>query len=393
VSGATSASFTYDGDGNRVKSVMGGVTTYYVGNYFEWTGSTSTMIKYYYAGSQRVAMRQGSSTLFYLSGDHLGSTSLTTNSSGGKVAELRYHPWGGTRFSSGTTPTSYQFTGQRNDSSIGLYFYNARYYDPALGRFIQADTIVPSPGNPQSLNRYSYVLNAPLRYTDPTGHYWCPAGSIHCIDDTPSPRSPSPDPNTRYYYSEKQGWFDRSHIGTGKPKDIIQQVKQFIADGGGVVSILQDVRAGPITLIYQGRYQISGEARPEDAIGIAYGIYQDWSHRFEAWEGTMAFGRGKNTSFAVEDLPSHHIGFYTAAYHVSVSDVLAALGGVEGTNAEPPRNVKNHTFEPVVKNTEGQYERVPWPSWMTVTPIGSGQNTWTFVDDRCQGKFCFLSGW
>jgi len=51
-----------------------------------------------------------------------------------------------------------------------LYFYNARYYDSALGRFIQADTIVPSPANPQSLNRYSYVLNSPLRYTDPTGH-------------------------------------------------------------------------------------------------------------------------------------------------------------------------------------------------------------------------------
>ncbi len=64
---------------------MGGVTTYYVGNYYEWTGSTSSMIKYYYAGSQRVTMRQGSSTLYFLLGDHLGSTSI----SGGKVAELR----------------------------------------------------------------------------------------------------------------------------------------------------------------------------------------------------------------------------------------------------------------------------------------------------------------
>jgi RHS repeat-associated protein len=57
------------------------------------------------------------------------------------------------------------------DSSTGLYFYNARYYDPALGRFIQPDSIVPEPGNPQSFNRYSYVLNNPLRYTDPTGFF------------------------------------------------------------------------------------------------------------------------------------------------------------------------------------------------------------------------------
>jgi len=53
---------------------------------------------------------------------------------------------------------------------MGLYFYEARYYDAALGRFISADTIVPDPNNPQSLNRYSYVLNNPLRYTDPTGN-------------------------------------------------------------------------------------------------------------------------------------------------------------------------------------------------------------------------------
>ncbi|RLD97622.1 MAG: hypothetical protein DRI92_05310, partial [Aquificota bacterium] len=64
-----------------------------------------------------------------------------------------------------------RFTGQREDATIGLYFYNARYYDPALGRFISADTVVPNLGNPQSLNRYSYVLGNPLKYTDPTGYF------------------------------------------------------------------------------------------------------------------------------------------------------------------------------------------------------------------------------
>ena len=72
--------------------------------------------------------------------------------------------------------TSLRFTGQREDDTIGLYFYNARYYNPALGRFSQPDTIVPNPGNPGSLNRYSYVLNNPLRYTDPTGHRECTYG-------------------------------------------------------------------------------------------------------------------------------------------------------------------------------------------------------------------------
>ncbi len=106
------------------------------------------MIKYYYAGGQRVAMRVGSNALSYLLGDHLGSTAKTYNTATGATTELRYYPWGGTRFSSGVTPTARRFTGQIEDAAIGLYFYNARYYDPALGRFIQADTLVPSPANP-----------------------------------------------------------------------------------------------------------------------------------------------------------------------------------------------------------------------------------------------------
>src|SRR5512145_1539367 len=147
---------------------MGGVTTIYIGNHFEWTGNTSTMVKYYYAGGQRVAMRKGTGAVTYLFGDHLGSTAKTyVNST--TTTEQRYFPWGGTRY--GSSPTAFQYTGQRNDSSIGLYFYNARYYDPALGRFVQADTIVPDPGNPQMLNRYSYTLNNPLKYVDPTGHF------------------------------------------------------------------------------------------------------------------------------------------------------------------------------------------------------------------------------
>ena len=125
--------------------------------------------KYYDAGGQRVAMREAETVSFLLS-DHLNSTAVTANSSGAEAGKLLYKPWGETRYSSGATPTSYRFTGQREDVTIGLYFYNSRYYDPVLGRFTQPDTIIPEPGNPQSLNRYAYVLNNPLRYTDPSGN-------------------------------------------------------------------------------------------------------------------------------------------------------------------------------------------------------------------------------
>ena len=97
--------------------------------------------------------------------DDLGGTNVTANGTNGtELGRVLYKPWGETRFSTGTTPTSWRFTGQREDCrrrTIGLYFYNARYLDPQLGRFVQPDAIVPEPGNPQALNRYSYVLNNP----------------------------------------------------------------------------------------------------------------------------------------------------------------------------------------------------------------------------------------
>jgi RHS repeat-associated protein len=138
-----------------------------VGGHYEVQGSTTR--KYYYLGAQRVAMLENS-TVYYVLGDHLGSTSLIVNSTGGLYGENRYKAFGETRYTSGTIPTTFGFTGQRQESGLGLYFYNARWYDPVLGRFVQADTVVPQLYDPQALNRFSYSYNDPLKYIDPTGH-------------------------------------------------------------------------------------------------------------------------------------------------------------------------------------------------------------------------------
>ncbi len=74
------------------------------------------------------------------------------------------------RTTEGALPTDYTFTGQKLDASAGLLYYGARYYDAAIGRFAQPDSIVPHPYDPQSLNRYTYADNNPVRYLDPTGH-------------------------------------------------------------------------------------------------------------------------------------------------------------------------------------------------------------------------------
>ena len=183
VSGSATAAFVYDGDGARVKSVMDGATTIFVGSHYEKVGTSVT--KYYMAGASRVAMRKDG-TLSFLLADHLGSSSISTDASGNRTSELRYKAWGETRFSFGTMPTKYTFTGQyayTDDPStpgsegFGLMYYGARWFDPSIGRFTSPDTIVPTgTQGTQAWDRYAYVNNNPVRYTDPTGHDitgWC----------------------------------------------------------------------------------------------------------------------------------------------------------------------------------------------------------------------------
>ncbi len=180
------ATFVYDGDGRRVKAVENGVTTLFIGAHYEVKGSEIT--KYYFAGMQRIAMRKytipQNSTLTYLLGDHLGSTSLAVDSVTGETVETRYKPWGEVRYTTAnkTLPTRYTFTGQFSyvsdeatdlgSAGFGLLFYNARWVDPVLGRFAQADSIVPD--GVQGLDRYAYGLNNPVRYNDPSGHWPIP---------------------------------------------------------------------------------------------------------------------------------------------------------------------------------------------------------------------------
>ena len=122
VSGAATASFSYDADGNRVKSVLNGETVIYVGNLYEKkvVGSTTTHTKYYYFGGRRIAMRVAG-TLYWMLSDHLGSTTVTADgATGARTAELWYKPWGESRGAAfGATSTARRFTGQVLDSVAG----------------------------------------------------------------------------------------------------------------------------------------------------------------------------------------------------------------------------------------------------------------------------------
>ena len=140
----------------------------------EVDGTTTTIKKTYSAGSTSIAVRTiingTEDTLNWLLSDHLGSASITTTADGTWFSELRYSAFGETRYSSGITSTDYRYTGQLEQADLNLYYYNARFYDPALGRFVQSDTVIPDFYNIQDWDRYAYVRNNPLIYTDPNGH-------------------------------------------------------------------------------------------------------------------------------------------------------------------------------------------------------------------------------
>jgi RHS repeat-associated protein len=175
--GSTNASFVYAADGSRTVGTVDGVTTVYIGGIYEWQAGASTA---YYAGPDGpVAFRRsGYATdngVYYLLRDHLGSSSVIVDGSGQAVKRAFYYPFGGNRGSAFSDLTRKRFTGQYHEEGLpggeGLSYYNARWYDAQLGRFVSADTIVPNAASPQDLNRLAYALNNPLRFSDPTGHY------------------------------------------------------------------------------------------------------------------------------------------------------------------------------------------------------------------------------
>jgi RHS repeat-associated protein len=159
--------FVYDGNGQRVKKISALGTRIYIDKLYECIGGSCG--KYIFAGQTRIALKNSRGT-FYYHGDHQGSTVAATDAGANRVDVIGYHPYGGVLSETGSENVIHKYTGQELDTETGLYNYVARLYDPEAGRFMSADTIVPDYTNPQSLNRYSYVLNNPLGYVDPTGH-------------------------------------------------------------------------------------------------------------------------------------------------------------------------------------------------------------------------------
>jgi RHS repeat-associated protein len=197
IAGANGYTYTYDGDGNRVTKSNGTTGTLYwymtPGIVGESDLAGNTTSEYVFFGGERVARKDfpGNAISYYFS-DHLKTASVITDATGNIKAESDYYPWGGELQFTSSDSNHYKFTGKERDTETGLDYFGARYYSNGLGRWVSADwssTPVPVPyanlTDPQSLNLYGYVRNAPSSEADLDGHFWqqlknAVFGAAHC---------------------------------------------------------------------------------------------------------------------------------------------------------------------------------------------------------------------
>lgn len=186
--GGQTQSWLYDPERNRYKLTATGRTTWYInpsvhqGGHYERTQYTSGTVEHrhtLYGGGKPigeiVSFEGGApAQTRYFHGDIQGSITAVTNEAGTVITRFRYDPWGKQTLVAGSN-TGIDATRQGHTGHEmldgGLTHMNGRLYDPVLARFVSADPYVDNPFDLQSLNRYSYVNNNPLGFTDPSGYF------------------------------------------------------------------------------------------------------------------------------------------------------------------------------------------------------------------------------
>ncbi|MGI8639402.1 MAG: DUF6765 family protein, partial [Pyrinomonadaceae bacterium] len=171
VNNVTVGEYYYDGDGKRVKKYIFSTqeTTIFV-----YDASGKMVAEY----STTVAPAS-EAKVSYLTSDHLGSPRILTDANGNVISRRDFHPFGEEIYTAqriaglGYTADNVRqkFATYERDDETQLDFAQARYYSKNLGRFYSVDPVGPNFNNPQTLNKYRYALNNPLRYFDKDGEY------------------------------------------------------------------------------------------------------------------------------------------------------------------------------------------------------------------------------
>lgn len=303
----------------------------------------------------------GDETTYYLLTDHLGSVDVVLDEEGSVVERRDYLPYGSERVTKTTpdaTETAHKFTGKQLDPETDLYYYGARYYDPLIARFTALDPWAGDISNPQTLNKYSYVLNNPVIFIDPTGMYVMESGEVEEGDTMGSITGELND-----YFGTRLSYQDIATINDVSDPNKIQ-IGQIIkmgainADG----SVWQrSYNASEVTIGYwnglndekqrithYGRNLFQGDLPPIEMLAIASGNYDDYG---EAYCHNMGFGVYGNKDYRGEDISEGKQAIYDS------SGQLVTTAEDMGTyDFQPPSGLSDYINHYTV-------DVLPWIRW------------------------------
>lgn len=173
----TNILIVYDGDGNRVKEIVGTITNFFLVDNRNPSGyaqvleekTGTTLTKTYAYGLDLISQRQSSTTSFY-GYDGNGNTRFLMATNGTISDTYTYDAFGILIANTGTTANFYKYSGEQFDPNLGFYYLRSLYLNPNTGRFWTRDSFEGNKQDPLSLHKYLYVADNPVNAIDPSGH-------------------------------------------------------------------------------------------------------------------------------------------------------------------------------------------------------------------------------
>ncbi|MEQ8433851.1 MAG: RHS repeat-associated core domain-containing protein [Oceanicaulis sp.] len=356
ISGPALGTMTYDAHGRRVRQIINGEIIYSVygldGTLLlrdnATTGETTDFIA---MGGHTVGRFDETGAFTYIHSDHLGSASAATDAAGNILWTESYTPFGEIRHDPAANRDETGYTGHVRDAASGLVYAQARFYHPALGRFLSPDPVGFADMGPGYFNRYAYTINDPVNYTDPTGEeaylisrptgYGNANHMFVLVTD-----GATGEVRARFSYGPSRLVAGRlvSLTGTnsGTNLDDHNAAAAFLAnpDAAGELGIsAASINASDDAVIAFGRAADAALGTPDNPQGIAYApLTNPLSGQNAANSNSAAYGvanaavRSENPG-AIQSLPpgSRNPG-WGQGDHVPISGVVAVSGRIESNN-------------------------------------------------------------
>ncbi|UOG40331.1 RHS repeat domain-containing protein [Leptospira noguchii] len=268
-----------------------------------------TSVNNVYLNGVRIAALNEAGALAYYLTDQVDSVSTVLDDEGNTLSQMQYQPYGETFVQLGDLNFSPKFNSQELDRESGFYFFNARYYDPGIGRFTSADTLIPDEYNSQAWNRFAYVYNNPIGAKDPTGH---------------APQ----DYDAGFKDSSKgivKGTVDSVKSALSAPTPVNAVVNSAVATGKGVYDLAKDYKG-----TYNSAKDFAGKLTSKDDKVRDYAAGQAAAHTMSAVLGGAATkALGSRLPKSKTDLPGSS-GASSATNSVKLNKSLASEAQMKG---------------------------------------------------------------